>query len=222
MATPKDNRTPGQLRAAELKAEAARVDRRRRMISIVAGSVVALLVVAFFLSLALKKKNPAAVSTPAAVSFDAPAQTEVASLVTAAGLTMLPNEGGTKFHIHAHLQVLNGGQNVVVPALIGVQEGKGLSPLHTHDDSGAVHVEAVDKADFTLGQFFKEWNVPLSQTCLGAKCADATHDLKVFVDGAAYTGDPTAIVLKDKQDITVAYGDKSASVTPQRFDFSKL
>jgi hypothetical protein len=219
VATPKDKRTPGQLRAAELKAEAARADRRRRVIAIVAGTAVAILVVGFFVALSLNnKKSPAA--AVATAPFAAPASADVPTLVAAAGLTMLPNEGGTKLHLHSHLQVLNGGKNVVVPADIGIQVNVGLSPLHTHDATGIIHVESPTQMDFTLGQFFKEWNVALSPTCLGTNCADATHDLKVFVDGKAFTGDPTSIKLADHEDITVAYGDKTATVTPAHFDFA--
>ena len=216
MPTPNDNRTPGQLRAAELKAEAARADRRRRSILIVSVLVAAAILVAFFVSLALKKK---ATSAPL-VAFAAPAAADVPGLVSGAGLTMLPNEGGTKFHIHSHLQVSDNGQDVVVPAEIGVQPGVALSPLHTHDASGAVHVESPVTADFTLGEFFKEWAVPLTPTCVSTKCADATHELKVWVNGTPFTGDPNTITLADKQDITVAYLDKGKSFTPEKFDFA--
>ena len=216
MPTSNDKRTPGQLRAAELKAEAARADRRRRSIAIVAGLVVLAIVVTFFLSLVFKKKATDA----SQVAFAAPAAADVPGLVRGAGLTMLPNELSTKFHIHSHLQVSDNGRDVVIPAEIGVQPGVALSPLHTHDASGAVHVESPVTADFTLGQFFKEWAVPLTTTCVGTKCADATHELKAWVNGAPFTGDPNTITLADKQDITVAYLDKGKSFIPAKFDFA--
>ncbi|HEU4655301.1 MAG TPA: hypothetical protein VFS47_15035, partial [Steroidobacteraceae bacterium] len=36
--------------------------------------------------------------------------------------------------------------------------------LHTHDNSGILHVEAPEPATFTLGQFFDIWGQPLTNT----------------------------------------------------------
>ena len=215
MPTPNDNRTPGQLRAAELKAGAARADRRRRSIAIVSVLVVAALLVAFFVSLALKKKA----SNAEVLAFAAPTGAAIAPAVQNAGLKVLSKEH-LEFHIHSHLQLSINGSDVVVPINIGVEPGVGLSPLHTHDTSGAVHVESEVKGDYTLGQFFKEWAVPLTTTCVGTKCADATHELKAWVNGAPFTGDPNTITLADHEDITVAYLDKGKSFTPEKFDFA--
>jgi len=79
-------------------------------------------------------------------------------------------------HNHVNLNVTYNGQAIKVPEHIGiVQIGKadnpllygdhsldkygmeGMSPLHTHDNSGTVHVEANTKRDFTLGEFLDIW-----------------------------------------------------------------
>jgi hypothetical protein len=79
-------------------------------------------------------------------------------------------------HNHVNLNVTYNGQAIMVPEHIGiVQIGKaddpllygdhsldkygmeGMSPLHTHDNSGTVHVEANTKRDFTLGEFLDTW-----------------------------------------------------------------
>ncbi|MCU1677101.1 MAG: hypothetical protein JWM93_1859 [Frankiales bacterium] len=218
MATPKDKRTPAQLRAAEMRAEAARTDRRRRAIAITVGTVVALALVAAFVALGVKKK------ADQPVTFAAPVGAAVKTAVESAGLQVLGQEM-LDFHIHAHLQVSDLGKDVTVPAGIGIEtdsSGKttGLSPLHTHDSRGIIHVESAVHADYTLGQVFKEWAVPLTDTCVGTLCSDATHDVLFYVNGEKFTGDPNMITLADKQDITVAYVDKGKSFTPERFDFA--
>lgn len=38
---------------------------------------------------------------------------------------------------------------------------KGMAPLHTHDDSGILHVESTVKRDYTLGEFLKTWGLNL-------------------------------------------------------------
>jgi hypothetical protein len=79
-------------------------------------------------------------------------------------------------HNHVNVNVTYNGQAIMVPEHIGiVQIGKaddpllygdhsldkygmeGMSPLHTHDNSGTVHVEANTKRDFTLGEFLDVW-----------------------------------------------------------------
>src|SRR5581483_8345176 len=69
-------------------------------------------------------------------------------------------EEGTVLHIHQHLDLFIDGQSVPVPSGIGIQEAQGfISPIHTHDLSGIIHVESPFAADFTLGQFFDIWGV---------------------------------------------------------------
>ena len=79
-------------------------------------------------------------------------------------------------HKHVTLNVVSNGITVAVPAHIGmVQVGKaedpllygdhsldnfgmeGMSPLHTHDASGTIHVESNTVRDYTLGEFLDVW-----------------------------------------------------------------
>jgi hypothetical protein len=83
------------------------------------------------------------------------------------GLHQLTMEG-TALHIHEHLDLFVSGRRVRVPALVGIDQQAGfLTELHTHDASGIIHVESPVPRTFTLGQFFCEWGVKLSATCLG-------------------------------------------------------
>ena len=119
-----------------------------------------------------------------------PRPDDTAGRVQAAGLRLLATEG-TVLHIHSLLKVFYNGQPVVVPAAIGIINN-GISPLHTHDTTGLVHVESPEKLDFTLGQFFAEWGVPLT----GAKAWAAGQPV----------ADPAALVFKDQTAVTVAFG----------------
>ena len=79
-------------------------------------------------------------------------------------------------HNHAILSVTYDGQPLAVPQHIGmVDVGKaedpllfgdhsldkygmeGMSPLHTHDANGTIHVEANTDRDFKLGEFMDIW-----------------------------------------------------------------
>lgn len=49
----------------------------------------------------------------------------------------------TMFHIHAHLDIFVDGTPFTVPSQIGIDpEGRCLYWLHTHDDSGIIHIES--------------------------------------------------------------------------------
>jgi sulfur carrier protein ThiS len=39
---------------------------------------------------------------------------------------------------------------------------KGMAPLHTHDNSGVIHVESTVNRDYTLGEFLKIWGIDLN------------------------------------------------------------
>jgi hypothetical protein len=132
-----------------------------------------------------------------------------ADYVTAAGLPC--SEEMLQVHYHAHLDINVDGTAVVVPQYLGfVVQGNqiaGLAPLHTHDNTGIIHIENSVPATFYLGQLFIEWGVKFTPTCLGPYCAGHGKALAVFVDGSRYTGDPTKLVFKAHQEIAIEYGD---------------
>src|SRR3989338_2181630 len=62
-------------------------------------------------------------------------------------------------HTHPHLVITIDGAAQKIPANIGLAACE--RALHTHDDSGTLHVEAQDKREYTLGDFFSVWGEPL-------------------------------------------------------------
>ena len=69
----------------------------------------------------------------------------------------------------------------------------------------------------TLGQFFIEWGVRLSDSCVGEYCSP--EPIEVYVDGQPYTQDPQAIELTDRKEIAIVIGTPPA-VIPETADFS--
>ncbi len=109
------------------------------------------------------------------------------------------------YHIHPHLRIVIDGKNVPVPANIG--SGGCEKVMHTHDASGEIHIEPNFYQEFTLGQFFREWEQPLSAALLLDKTADASHEIIMTVDGKpdAEFGN---LVLRDGQEIVLEYRPK--------------
>ena len=147
-----------------------------------------------------------------------------------------------EFHVHAHLDVFLDGLPVLVPVGIGIDitapgvfpfaEADGsisyggirtpcatpcISPLHTHWSVGVIHTESATTTPNTLGQLFVEWNVALSETCVGEHCAPA-EELAFYVNGEPYIGDPTAIELADRTEIAIVIGTPPAQI-PVTGDF---
>jgi hypothetical protein len=145
-------------------------------------------------------------------------------------------------HVHAHLDVFLNGEPIAVPAGIGINldepevqqfnEPDGsisyggitrchkpcISPLHTHDGTGIIHTESATPEPNTLGQFFTEWGVRLSDSCVGEYCSP--EPIEVYVDGQPYTQDPRAIKLTDRREIAIVIGTPPAEI-PETADFSR-
>lgn len=118
------------------------------------------------------------------------------------------------FHIHQHLDVYVNGKHVTVPAGIGIDDNSFITELHTHAPDGVMHVESATNRPYTLGQFFGEWGVKLTASCIGRYCTGVHW----WVNGKAQTGDPAHLVLKPHQEIVVAVGKAPANI-PSSYKF---
>lgn len=143
--------------------------------------------------------------------------------IQAAGLSVL-NMEGTAEHYHAHLDVFVNGKAVPVPAGIGFSIGSdgkpnGISALHTHDDTGVVHIEAATAGQrYTLGQVFTEWGVLDGSSPTPGSAHSTTDGWTVYVNGAKQSGKITDIQLKAHDELVLSYGTAPGKI-PSSFDF---
>ncbi|MDQ5820288.1 MAG: hypothetical protein M3540_02475 [Actinomycetota bacterium] len=127
-------------------------------------------------------------------------------------LPQLANEGQV-VHIHQHLDLFVNGRKLTVPAGIGIQEGSYLTSLHTHDDTGLIHVESPVKRNYSLGEVFGVWGVRLDRNCIADLCDNTTgNGVKMWVDGKRYVGNPADLELKSHQQIVVVFGKPPAKM----------
>jgi hypothetical protein len=109
-------------------------------------------------------------------------------------------------HHHVWLYVYVDGQQVEVPANIGLSQHD-ASPLHTHDTTGLLHVESADlNFQPVFGQFMDVWGLYMTPTCLGDTCNAGDRQLRVFVNGDQYTGDPMLLPMTDLLTVVVTFG----------------
>jgi len=98
-------------------------------------------------------------------------------------------------HIHPRIQIFVDGQEVKVPAGIGISRGK-EKYIHTHSDDGIIHVESPIQHDFTLDDFFKVWGKRFDEACFDIYCGNIT------VNGQP-AADPQTYVLRDGEEIVI-------------------
>jgi hypothetical protein len=123
----------------------------------------------------------------------------------------------TVSHVHAHVTIFVNGKAKVIPYGIGipgqstqdtsdgpfVDTGSCFYWLHTHAEDGIIHVESPSpKIHFSLGQFFKEWGVPLSSTQVGPVKGQVT----TFFNGYLYKGNPANLPLGSHVQIQLDVG----------------
>jgi hypothetical protein len=193
--------------------------RRARQIAVIAGIGVVVAVGVFVFSSRGGTEWPA--SLPGELTTRAPWDANAAQSAARADALGLPAEG-TTMHEHANVQIFVHGRQETVPTDIGIAGT--IQSIHTHDDTGTVHLESSESREFLLGEFFGVWGVRFTPSCLGAYCNDDTNTIRVYLNGQEVGGDPRDVQLDDQSVIVVAYGTQQQlpDPIPTTFDFSSV
>jgi hypothetical protein len=214
-------------RAAALRAEQQRMDRRRKatwygilgLVVVAAGVGTTLAVTAgggssgdTALTDAIRAAGSAGTDQP-----PWPRPDDTTTRATQAGLAVGKSEG-TAVHFHVHLDVFVDGNPTPVPADLGLSPTS-ISEMHTHDAGGVLHIEAPSSGAWALGQLFDEWNVRLDGSHLGGLTASASKPLAAYVNGKRISTNPAAITLQAHQEIALVYGTAPAKV-PSTYQFA--
>lgn len=107
------------------------------------------------------------------------------------------------FHIHPELEIFINNEKIPIPANIGIVKGC-AKHLHTHDETGKLHVEALVKKEYTLSDFFAVWEKDFSSNRLLDNVADGKSEIIVTVNGIKVETYENTI-LKDKDKIVIEY-----------------
>ncbi len=109
----------------------------------------------------------------------------------------------TQFHIHPNLEIIINGKQQQIPEGIGINSGC-MNSLHTHDNSGKIHVESPEKRDFTLADFFAVWKKTYSKDQIFDYKADEIHIIRETVNEKE-TQDYENTILRDNDQIIIYY-----------------
>jgi len=132
----------------------------------------------------------------------------------------------TQVHYHAYLQIVSGGNVVPISTSVG-RTASCYYWLHMHTgEGGIIHIEAPSDHTLTLGDFFWVWgewsgrHQLLDSNHVSTTTLSSGQTLVVYIDaddGAGphlYNGDPTKIVLRDHEMITLEITPPALSRPP--------
>jgi hypothetical protein len=125
------------------------------------------------------------------------------------------------FHIHAHLSIYVNGQLMYIPPQIGIIPEKCIYWLHTHDETGIIHIESPIKRDFTLGQFFDLWKRKLNNTQVFDSIFNEKSNLpQIYINGTKFPSDTNHrdIKIHAHDEIALIYGSPPADI-PSKYNF---
>jgi hypothetical protein len=129
------------------------------------------------------------------------------------------------FHIHAHLDIFINAQSYTIPSEIGIVANKCIYWMHTHDDSGIIHIESPEVRIFTLGEFFNIWNKIFNNNQLFdnvvGEGSSNNNTLSVYINGTRVSNvDYREVKINAHDEIAIVYGKPPDSI-PSSYPFPK-
>jgi len=118
------------------------------------------------------------------------------------------------FHVHAHLDVFVNGQQLTVPAFIGIRDNTCLYWLHTHTTDGVIHIESPEPRAFTLGEFLDIWDA----TNNGFPPKD--QEPKIYQNGQVVNASSKDLALNPHDEYVLVYGSPPTSI-PSSYQFAQ-
>ena len=121
----------------------------------------------------------------------------------------LDGHNGLVTHTHVSLSIEIDGEQYPVGPNVGISDSmcEGMRGVHTHDDSGTLHIETPSPMDAPLGAFFQIWGKEFSESQIIDSIVDKNTEIVMFVNGESsdqfgsylmQDGDVIEIVYKDK------------------------
>jgi hypothetical protein len=128
-------------------------------------------------------------------------------------------------HIHAHLDIFIAGNPYTVPSEVGIIPKQCIYWMHTHDDSGIIHIESPTNRTFTLGEFFDIWgekfdNNQIFDNIVGEGGGNNNNTLSVYIDGNRINNstDYREVKINAHDEIAIVFGT-SPDLIPTTYKF---
>ena len=116
------------------------------------------------------------------------------------------------YHNHTKLIIKFQNETHNIPAGIGIIPNDCIFWLHTHDDSGIIHIESPIKTAFSLDQFLKVWNIfDNSSFIKNISKNDMAANVSMISENGSQikSNNYKAIILENNAIITLDFANKS-------------
>ena len=88
-------------------------------------------------------------------------------------------------HDHATLRIIIDGSEVAIPANVGIDDSwcDGMRGIHTHDETGKLHIETPTAMNAPVGAFFEIWGETFNENQILNQVADEDSEVAMYVNG---------------------------------------
>ena len=89
-------------------------------------------------------------------------------------------------HTHSYLTIVVNGAEQYIPNNVGIADSEcpdGMRGIHTHDDTGKLHIETPSQISAPIGAFFNIWGEVFNSEQILDNKVDSNHEIVMFVNG---------------------------------------
>ena len=113
-------------------------------------------------------------------------------------------------HTHSTLSIFIDGDEISIPLNIGIQDSvcpDGMRGIHTHDDTGRLHIETPSQVDAPVGAFFNIWGENFNSEQIFDNIANSDNEVVMRVNGVINDEFENYIML-DGDNVEIFYQEK--------------
>ena len=100
--------------------------------------------------------------------------------------TCLDSHSSGISHTRSTLSIFIDGDEISIPQNIGIQDSvcpDGMRGIHTHDDSGRLHIETPSQVDAPVGAFFNIWGEVFNSGQILDNKENSEYEVLMYVNG---------------------------------------
>ena len=124
--------------------------------------------------------------------------------------TCLGSHSSEISHTHSTLSIFIDGDEISIPQNIGIQDSvcpDGMRGIHTHDDTGRLHIETPSQIDAPVGAFFNIWGETFNSEQIFNNVANSSKEVVMLVNDVINDEFENYIML-DGDKIEIFYQEK--------------
>ena len=113
-------------------------------------------------------------------------------------------------HYHVNVEIIIDGDDYLIANDIGIDDSDcpdGMRGIHTHDDTGKLHIETPSDMDATLGSFFNIWGENFDKDEILGNHENSDYEIVMYVNGKS-NSEYEQYSLQNNDNIEIRYQQK--------------